>query len=66
MGYIHVADVDAAVRAIEGAGGNCLMPARDVEMARDLVSVGTDDRDRGLRIGVGEDDTSRWGLRDHD
>ena len=39
MGYVQVADVDAAVRAIEGAGGKSLMPARDVEMAGRIAMV---------------------------
>ena len=33
LGYIHVADVDAAAAAITADGGQLLMPARDVEMA---------------------------------
>lgn len=33
VGYIQVTDVDAAVAAIEAAGGRLLMPARDIEMA---------------------------------
>ena len=30
LGYLHVADVDAAIAAIEGDGGKTLMPASDV------------------------------------
>lgn len=33
LGYLYVADVDAAVTAVEAAGGRLLMPARDIEMA---------------------------------
>ncbi|MGH6651656.1 MAG: VOC family protein [Sphingopyxis sp.] len=33
LGYLHVADVDAAATAIAADGGQLLMPARDVEMA---------------------------------
>jgi predicted enzyme related to lactoylglutathione lyase len=39
MGSIHVADVDAQVRAIEGAACKCLIPARDVEMAGRIAMV---------------------------
>ena len=39
IGYVHVADVDAAVREIETRGGRCLMPARDVEMAGRIAMV---------------------------
>ena len=39
MGYLHVADVDEAVRAVEASGGTSLMPARDVEMAGRIAMV---------------------------
>lgn len=34
LGYLSVADVDAAVAAIEGDGGRALMPAFDLEVGR--------------------------------
>lgn len=34
VGYIHVADVDAAVQAIEADGGKALMPAFDLPVGR--------------------------------
>lgn len=34
IGYHHVTDVDAAVRAIEADGGKALMPALDIEVGR--------------------------------
>jgi uncharacterized protein len=34
MGYLHVADVDAAVTAIQADGGQLLMPAFDIEVGR--------------------------------
>lgn len=39
LGYIGVDDVDTAVTAIEAAGGKCMMPARDVEMAGRIAMV---------------------------
>jgi uncharacterized protein len=39
LGYIGVDDTDAAVTAIEAAGGKCLMPARDVPMAGRIAMV---------------------------
>ncbi|MFL6782928.1 MAG: VOC family protein, partial [Sphingomicrobium sp.] len=30
LGYIHVSDVDAAAKSIEGAGGKTLLPATDI------------------------------------
>lgn len=39
IGYLHVADVDAAISAIEASGGTVLMPARDVEMAGRIAMV---------------------------
>lgn len=39
LGYIGVDDCDAAVLAIEAAGGACLMPARDVPMAGRIAMV---------------------------
>jgi uncharacterized protein len=39
LGYIGVDDTDAGVKAIEGAGGKCLMPARDVPMAGRIAMV---------------------------
>lgn len=39
IGYIGVDDCDAAVAAIEAAGGKCLMPARDVAMAGRIAMV---------------------------
>jgi uncharacterized protein len=34
LGYLHVADVDAAVSAISTDGGKCLMPAMDLPVGR--------------------------------
>ena len=34
MGYLHVADVDQAIAAIEADGGKLLMPAYDIEVGR--------------------------------
>lgn len=34
LGYLSVADVDAAVAALEGDGGRALMPAFDIEVGR--------------------------------
>ena len=39
IGYLSVADADAEVRAIEAAGGKCLMPPRDIEMAGRVAMV---------------------------
>ncbi len=39
LGYIGVDDVDASLIAIEAAGGQCLMPARDVPMAGRIAMV---------------------------
>jgi predicted enzyme related to lactoylglutathione lyase len=39
LGYIGVDEVDAAVTAIEAAGGKCMMPARDIEMAGRVAMV---------------------------
>lgn len=39
LGYIGVDDCDAAVAAIEAAGGKVLMPARDVPMAGRIAMV---------------------------
>ena len=39
LGYLGVDDVDAAVAAIEAAGGRLLMPARDIEMAGRIAMV---------------------------
>lgn len=43
IGYIHVPDVDAAVSAIEAAGGKTLMPATDNEMAGRFAMVADPD-----------------------
>ncbi len=39
LGYIGVDDCDAAVAAVEAAGGKCLMPAHDVPMAGRIAMV---------------------------
>lgn len=39
IGYISVPEVDAELTAIEAAGGKCLMPPRDVEMAGRIAMV---------------------------
>lgn len=39
IGYIHVADVDASLKAIEAAGGKTLMPAADIAMAGRVAMV---------------------------
>ena len=39
LGYLYVADVDAATAAISADGGQLLMPARDVEMAGRIAMV---------------------------
>lgn len=39
LGYVGVDDVDASVKAIEAAGGKCLMPATDIPMAGRVAMV---------------------------
>lgn len=39
LGYVGVDDVDASLGSIEAAGGKCLMPARDIEMAGRIAMV---------------------------
>ena len=39
IGYVGVDDVDSSLGAIEAAGGNVLMPARDIEMAGRIAMV---------------------------
>lgn len=39
LGYVHVPDCDAAVAAIEAAGGKCMVPPRDVPMAGRIAMV---------------------------
>ena len=56
LGYLHVADVDAAVEAIEADGGSVRMPAFDIAVGRIAMVAdpngATLDQVRSIRAGL--------------